>query len=846
MRYLSFSIYHFKPLLHQHTEQLDISELPKIVIVQGENGSGKSSLLRELSPLPATKTDYLKDGYKRLELEHQGKRYTIASDFSQTNYHSFQCEQVELNTGGTAEIQEQLCLQHFGFTPLLYRLTRLQYRYTELTKSQRKELFLQTYPGSLEFIIDYYKRVSSIRRASQQQLKLMLEREAQLQAELCSEELYQQYCQQEQLHLELDKALAQDLYRAQTELQQLQQQLTACGWAQRSLPSLTELQQERQRVQSWNRQRYQLPESLTELDQQLLQSSAAVSETQTQVTSLLQQNNQLVSELDQYRSLLNDSLDAKLQQQQAHQQLMQQQLAALKFNDSIPILPDWPSYQRQHQQLTELLLSLQGQDLTLLVSATEYRQLQQRQQQLLMEQRQLLTEQQQQSQQLDKISRQLQERQQRFQIPDGCQLSCRLKQTVQQLCQQQEQECQQLRTQLQSSDLRLTQLHTELDRLTEQLTLNDHCQTTLQQLQALATGPWTDYLLSGHGLLERLRTDLSGLLSSWRLLATINQRWQDKLQLEQELQLTATNISNLEQLLVTKQQFALVVQQKQQQQQLLLQQLETQQRQLTDRQQTHQTLTAAKRWQQEGEQLRQHWQQLQQGIRLRGQYELWQERQRLWQQCRQRNLDYLLTLKQQRKQQEQLRLRLDQEIRPTKDRLEKKINKYQLVENELSPTTGIPYRYTVRYLNALYQLTNRYLGQIWDYPFRLCYNDETASGFDYLLPLEINEESQLKDISLCSKGQKSIVDLTLNWAVLKYGQLLGHYPVQLDEIDEGLSPNHKSRLLTFLSEQAHGDEVCQFFLISHDSVTCGGFEDAGVICLSNDQEVVGRVISERK
>ena len=39
MRYLSFSIYHFKPLLHQHTEQLDISELPKIIIVQGENGS---------------------------------------------------------------------------------------------------------------------------------------------------------------------------------------------------------------------------------------------------------------------------------------------------------------------------------------------------------------------------------------------------------------------------------------------------------------------------------------------------------------------------------------------------------------------------------------------------------------------------------------------------------------------------------------------------------------------------------------------------------------------------------------------------------------------------------------
>lgn len=846
MRYLSFTIHHFKPLLHQHTETLTIADLPKIVIVQGENGSGKSSLLRELSPLPATKTDYLKDGYKRLELEHQGRHYLISSDFTQTNYHSFRCEQVELNTGGTAEIQEQLCQQHLGFSPLLYRLTRLQYRYTEMTKSQRKELFLQTYPGSLEFIMDYYKRVSSIRRASQQQLKLMLEREAQLQAELCSEELYQQYCQQEQLHLELDKALAQDLYHAQTRLQQLRQELQQCDWLQRSLPTSEQLQQEQRQVLDWLKRRYQIAVSFVELDQQLLQANAAVSEVQTKISTLTQQNSQLVSELDQYQSLLADSLDSKLQQQEEHRLLTLQQLQELQFTDTVPILAHWPDYQHRHQQLLQALQSLQGQELSWLVDHQTYRQLQQQQQQWQLEQRQLTGEQQQRTQQLDKITRQLQERQQRFQIPDGCQLSCRLKQTVQQLCQQQEQECQQLRERLAQIDTRLTELQPQLTQLNEQLLVNDHCQYTLQQLQELEQGEWRTWLLQDKTVVERLRQDFSGLLSQWQLLATVNARWQNKLTLEEELKNTQASIDILKRVLETKRGMTAVFQQKQQQHQELLQQLDNLGTELTVRQRLFQQLSDGKTWLQDGQRLLTHWQQLQTGIRLKGEYDLWLLQQQTWQQCQQRNLDYLVTLKQQRKQQEQLRLRLELEIRPTKARLEQKITKYQLVENELSPTTGIPYRYTVRYLNALYQLANRYLGQVWDYPFRLCYNDENASGFDYLLPLEINEESQLKDISLCSKGQKSIVDLTLNWAVLKYGQILHQYPVQLDEIDEGLSPNHKSRLLTFLSEQAHGEEISQFFLISHDNVTCGGFEDAGVICLSNTQEVVGRIISERR
>ena len=42
-------------------------------LITGNNGSGKSSLLEELSPLPPDKNKFTKNGYKEIHIEHQIK-----------------------------------------------------------------------------------------------------------------------------------------------------------------------------------------------------------------------------------------------------------------------------------------------------------------------------------------------------------------------------------------------------------------------------------------------------------------------------------------------------------------------------------------------------------------------------------------------------------------------------------------------------------------------------------------------------------------------------------------------------------------------------------------------------
>ena len=70
----------------------------QIQIFIGTNGSGKTSLLNELHPLPAIRSSYKKQGYKKLIVEHEGNEYILTSDFSdKTKAHSFIKNGEELN-----------------------------------------------------------------------------------------------------------------------------------------------------------------------------------------------------------------------------------------------------------------------------------------------------------------------------------------------------------------------------------------------------------------------------------------------------------------------------------------------------------------------------------------------------------------------------------------------------------------------------------------------------------------------------------------------------------------------------------------------------------------------------
>lgn len=125
-------------------------------IIIGSNGSGKSSLMAELNPLPVAKNYMLPGGYKRVEIEHKGKRYTLLSTYGKGAKNSFiehteSGAQVEHNEGGTAMAQKILIEKVFGLNIELLRLWLGQTLFTELPPTKRRDWILKLSGNDLDY-----------------------------------------------------------------------------------------------------------------------------------------------------------------------------------------------------------------------------------------------------------------------------------------------------------------------------------------------------------------------------------------------------------------------------------------------------------------------------------------------------------------------------------------------------------------------------------------------------------------------------------------------------------------------------------------------------------------------
>ena len=113
----------------------------KLTMIVGPNGCGKSSLISELSPLPAQKDNFYKGGYKEIHITHQDKQYRLISDFRTHATFSFFQNDVDLNTAGNVTMQKELAYQHFGITEIIHKLLTGEESFTEMGLPARKKLF---------------------------------------------------------------------------------------------------------------------------------------------------------------------------------------------------------------------------------------------------------------------------------------------------------------------------------------------------------------------------------------------------------------------------------------------------------------------------------------------------------------------------------------------------------------------------------------------------------------------------------------------------------------------------------------------------------------------------------
>lgn len=137
-----------------------------LLIMIGSNGSGKSSIMDELSPIPSRHTNFEKGGEKEFHCSHEGSRYVLLSKYGHgTGAHSFKRDNVEMNTGGTFKVQEDLCYQEFGLTKELHDICTGRIKFTQLSTAKRREILTRMSVVNLDETFDLFKALKNEHRS---------------------------------------------------------------------------------------------------------------------------------------------------------------------------------------------------------------------------------------------------------------------------------------------------------------------------------------------------------------------------------------------------------------------------------------------------------------------------------------------------------------------------------------------------------------------------------------------------------------------------------------------------------------------------------------------------------
>jgi len=140
MKIIKLILHKYRRLSLNNIDTLTFTPDKHLQIILGSNLSGKSSTLKELSPLPAElKKEYKEDGYKQIIIEHNGNTYDISSGLVGKNKHSFKVNDVEMNEANIRKIQLELVKEHFKLTPQIHEILLGNSKFTNMSLSERKK-----------------------------------------------------------------------------------------------------------------------------------------------------------------------------------------------------------------------------------------------------------------------------------------------------------------------------------------------------------------------------------------------------------------------------------------------------------------------------------------------------------------------------------------------------------------------------------------------------------------------------------------------------------------------------------------------------------------------------------
>jgi len=820
---------------------ITIDILKKILVLIGDNGSGKTTIMNEFNPLPSGQSDYNK-GYSKLHITHNNKTYELESNFKKGMYHSFKEDGMELNSSHKNTIQKDLCEANLQFTPFINNVINMMYKITKIGPNDRRNLFFNAYPYMNE-ILNKHKKVSSVIKSYQSNLKMLNVRKTELLTECMSkkdiDELRDKYNLYRDQISEIDKIL----YNLDIECTNLRKELQdtksdvnlnceevyqICAEYKRTISSIN-------RGIDYTRMNTKDPSFV------LNNSNTKKSILEYKIQNIESSVTGLTDEINKFESFLNTNSEEEQKYLEDTIKNLSEVVKDYRVDLSLPLLNKEQIELFERVKLSELekhVLHIQTLNSKIYESEV-VRRIENRITEIgfiLSNNTTQLTNYYEQLTELKKIVFVLPPK---VCIDDNCELRTNSLGDYNSK-QIRKGKIEVLVKEIEEANVTLIR---KSDNLKKMLEASIESETSVNYIrQVLSLYGLGDYVLNDKPIIKVINENVISIINKVCVVVKNSKDYIMKIDYENTISTCKFKLDIINKA-PSKKMINDTLLNKQVE---LKRHLEDYKVISDDLEETTKTYNLSLTAVEVVDTL----------TKLKADWEVYSRRRLLSKTLEWNNdfvskitvmknnlTDNLVKIETSLRKQENIQVRLEQEVNPSIEKINKELYKYVLIEQALSPYNGIPKKYMIRFINNIINDVNVYVSSILNSNIEIELIDENAATVNYVFPIRIND-IQIPDINKCSKAQSNIIDICLNLALYKQLNLNLNYPLIMDEPDDGFSEGNRTRLLMLLSSMVEQDQIHQLILISHFASMLSGFDNSDIICLSEENIVLPPVYNK--
>lgn len=171
---LKLSLSSIEPDGFEEAQCISIDHPDKLYITDNFIVTHNSSLVSELTPLPADKNNFNKNGYKEIHIEKDKQFFKLISSFTDGTKYHFLVDDEELNISNNVTMQKELVYKYFNITQSIHELLTGSESFTDMSLLNRKKLFNSITHLNIDKVIENFNTLKEEHKNNEFLLKTQI------------------------------------------------------------------------------------------------------------------------------------------------------------------------------------------------------------------------------------------------------------------------------------------------------------------------------------------------------------------------------------------------------------------------------------------------------------------------------------------------------------------------------------------------------------------------------------------------------------------------------------------------------------------------------------------------